>query len=108
MPYRNRRAFTLVELLVVIAILAVLMSLLLPVIGQARERAKRVNCLSNVRTLANGWLAFAMANDGQFPSADTWQGGWVVTGNSDADIQKGSLYSYIPNTSVFRCPHDYN
>lgn len=71
-----RRAFTLVEVLVVIAIIAVLVGLLLPTMRGARERARSVACLSNLRQLAVAAHSYSAQHRGSYPparwGADSW------------------------------------
>jgi prepilin-type N-terminal cleavage/methylation domain-containing protein len=66
---RSRKSgFTLVELLVVIGIIAVLLSILLPSLGRARENAKRIQCMSNLRQLSLAFVMYCHENKDWFPS----------------------------------------
>jgi len=63
----KRKAFTLVELLVVISIIAMLLAVLLPTLGKAREQARIVVCSSNLRQLGNGLILYAFGNSSKLP-----------------------------------------
>ena len=91
------RGFTLVELLVVIAIIAMLVSILLPVLGTVRESGRRAACQSNLKELGQAAIMYTQDYD------ETWLGlrtasGWVPWGSE--------LYPYVRNTQIFQCPSD--
>ena len=63
---RTTHAFTLIELLVVVAIIALLISILLPSLSQAREQARTVKCAANLKQFALANQMYANSNDGYF------------------------------------------
>lgn len=67
LPDKKNRGFTLIELLTVIAIIAILASILIPVVGQVRESARRAACKSNLRQLGMGLILYANEHDDRLP-----------------------------------------
>jgi prepilin-type N-terminal cleavage/methylation domain-containing protein len=64
---RKPRGFTLIELLVVVAIIALLLSILLPALGNAREQGKRSVCASNLRSIVQGMLLYSIEYEDVMP-----------------------------------------
>jgi prepilin-type N-terminal cleavage/methylation domain-containing protein/prepilin-type processing-associated H-X9-DG protein len=98
----HRRAFTLIELLVVVAIIALLIAILLPALGKAKEQSRRSVCLANLKAVNSGWHIYgAEYNDaielGWDPNCGDggWGGTSYATPNGALDMRETSfLYWY--------------
>jgi prepilin-type N-terminal cleavage/methylation domain-containing protein len=99
----SRAAFTLIEMLAVVAMLAVLMSLLFPVVDKAIEHARKSACMSNQRQIGVAFISFAIDNQGRVPTA-----GWREPGsNLNAPRWNNVLAAHAGlGPDIFRCPAD--
>jgi prepilin-type N-terminal cleavage/methylation domain-containing protein/prepilin-type processing-associated H-X9-DG protein len=110
----KRKAFTLIELLVVIAIIAVLMGILMPSLRLARDHAKRIHCVSNMKTLALGWYMYKDDNDDKLVPGNTDPGNWVGRPPENATLEQqkqairdGELFNYVGKAvDLYHCPAD--
>src|SRR5579871_1946086 len=110
---RKSQGFTLIEPLVVIAIIAILAAILFPVFSQAREKARSISCLSNVKQMGTATQMYVQDYDEKLffrasaanPSASR-TGAIVPTAAQPPLIWWNCLQPYIKNTQIYVSPSD--
>jgi prepilin-type N-terminal cleavage/methylation domain-containing protein/prepilin-type processing-associated H-X9-DG protein len=96
--------FTLIELLVVVGIIAILIGILLPVLGRAREQSRRTACLSNLRTLGQAMIMYANANRDRLPNGNP--AGGVDPPDLAGEVLVALNRDYVRAPATFHCPGD--
>jgi len=97
---KPQRAFTLIELLVVIAIIAILASMLLPVLGKAKEDGIRLRCVNNIKQLGLAMQMYADDNNSLLPAPH----GSEVWNATDFLPWSQMMVAYYNNTNLLTCP----
>jgi len=125
---RRPDAFTLIELLVVIVIIAIIAAMLLPALSKAKSRAKRIECVNNLKQLQFCALSYAEDCNGVFaqnePTASMSKNSWIQGDMSDdpgiygqvtpgvldstnvLDLITGKFWPYNNSPGIYHCPSD--
>ncbi len=106
------KAFTLIELLVVIAIIALLVSILLPSLNQARELAKQTKCMANLRNINTAVMMYTVDYDDTYPAAedpiseDPFYWLWMGRGFRDLTQDYAGGQASKTRDNIYTCPSD--
>jgi prepilin-type N-terminal cleavage/methylation domain-containing protein len=105
----RKRAFTLVELLVVVAIIAILITLMSPLVMSAAKRGRELECLNNMKQIGLAFQGYVSTYT-KLPSA-VWDDHYISwlngkLGYNKESLEAGSLFPYVKNAKLYKCPLD--
>ena len=115
-PDRARPAFTLIELLVVMAIISILISILLPSLGQARNAARALKDSTQIRSVIQGMVIWAQHHKDDYPLPSLLDGADATVAVSGGAFEKDNtgnilsvmVYNGFVPTQLLRCPSETN